>query len=67
MDGMGDILEFRPPVAYLKSITDQPIEALERLSRDCSERSESELKHRENDASSAHAFPVDIINRARES
>ena len=42
-DGKGDILEFRPATAYLKSITNQPVEALERLSREGSERRESEL------------------------
>ena len=42
-DGKGDILEFRPASAYLKSITNQPVEALERLSRECSERREAEL------------------------
>ena len=42
-DGQGDILEFRPHAAYLKSITNQPVEALERLSRQCRERRESDL------------------------
>jgi formylmethanofuran dehydrogenase subunit E len=42
-DGQGDILEFRPHASYLKSITGQPVEALERLSRACSQRGESEL------------------------
>jgi formylmethanofuran dehydrogenase subunit E len=42
-DGKGEILEFRPHAAYLKSITNQPVEALERLSRECSERPEPEL------------------------
>jgi formylmethanofuran dehydrogenase subunit E len=42
-DGQGDILEFRPVAAYLKSITNQPVEALERLSRECGERREAEL------------------------
>ena len=42
-DGKGDLLEFRPAAAYLKSIMNQPVEALERLSRECSERRESEL------------------------
>ena len=42
-DGKGDILEFRPHAAYLKSITNQPVEALERLSRQCSEQLESEI------------------------
>jgi formylmethanofuran dehydrogenase subunit E len=42
-DGKGDILEFRPAAAYLKSIMNQPVEALERLSRECRERAESEL------------------------
>ena len=42
-DGKGDILEFRPHAAYLKSIVNQPVEALERLSRECGERREGEL------------------------
>jgi formylmethanofuran dehydrogenase subunit E len=42
-DGRGEILEFRPAAAYLKSIINQPVEALERLSRECSERRENEL------------------------
>ena len=42
-DGKGDILEFRPAAAYLKSITNQPVEALERLSRECSQRAEEQL------------------------
>jgi formylmethanofuran dehydrogenase subunit E len=42
-DGKGDILEFRPHAAYLKSITNQPLAALERLSRECSSRREAEL------------------------
>jgi formylmethanofuran dehydrogenase subunit E len=42
-DGKGDLLEFRPHAAYLKSITNQPVEALERLSRECSEIREERL------------------------
>jgi formylmethanofuran dehydrogenase subunit E len=42
-DGKGDILEFRPLPAYLKSITNQPVEALERLSRECSTKAEAEI------------------------
>jgi formylmethanofuran dehydrogenase subunit E len=42
-DGKGDILEFRPHATYLKSITNQPVEALERLSRECSTTREGEL------------------------
>jgi formylmethanofuran dehydrogenase subunit E len=42
-DGKGDLLEFRPHAGYLKSITNQPVEALERLSRECSERGEHEM------------------------
>jgi hypothetical protein len=42
-DGKGDILEFRPLPAYLKSITNQPVGALERLSRECSTKAEAEL------------------------
>jgi formylmethanofuran dehydrogenase subunit E len=42
-DGKGDILEFRPLPAYLKSITNQRVEALEGLSRECSGRPEAEL------------------------
>jgi formylmethanofuran dehydrogenase subunit E len=42
-DGKGEILEFRPPAAYLQSITNQPVEKLEQLSRECSERQEGEL------------------------
>jgi len=42
-DGKGDTLEFRPQAAYLKSITNQPLAALERLSRECSQRREAEL------------------------
>jgi|WetSurMetagenome_2_1015567.scaffolds.fasta_scaffold200726_2 formylmethanofuran dehydrogenase subunit E len=42
-DGRGDVLEFRPPAAYFKSITGQPVEALERLSRECARMPEGEL------------------------
>jgi len=42
-DGKGCILEFRPHAAYLKSITNQPVEALEGLSRECGQRREAEL------------------------
>jgi formylmethanofuran dehydrogenase subunit E len=42
-DGKGDLLEFRPHAAYLKSITNQPVEALERLSRECSQMPEEHL------------------------
>ena len=42
-DGQGEILEFRPAAAYLKSITNQPVEALERLARECSETREEKL------------------------
>lgn len=42
-DGKGDILEFRPLPAYLKGITNQPVEALERLSRECSTKAEAEI------------------------
>jgi hypothetical protein len=42
-DGKGDILEFRPVATYLKSIMNQPVEVLERLSRECSTRPEAEL------------------------
>lgn len=42
-DGKGDILEFRPAAVYLKSIVNQPVEALERLSRECGEIPEAEL------------------------
>ncbi len=42
-DGKGDILEFRPLPAYVKSITNQPVEALERLSRECSTKAEAEI------------------------
>jgi formylmethanofuran dehydrogenase subunit E len=42
-DGRGGILEFRPHAAYLASITNQPVEALERLSRECSQKAEEAL------------------------
>jgi len=42
-DGKGDILEFRPATAYLKSIMNQPVEKLEGLSRQCSQKPEAEL------------------------
>lgn len=42
-DGKGDVLEFRPHPAYLKSIADQPVEKLELLSRRCSAMPEKEL------------------------
>ena len=42
-DGREDVLEFRPPAAYLKSITGQPVEALERLSRECARMPEGDL------------------------
>jgi hypothetical protein len=42
-DGKGDILEFRPLPAYLKSITNQPVERLEGLSRECAEHEDDRL------------------------
>jgi formylmethanofuran dehydrogenase subunit E len=42
-DGQGDILEFRPAAAYLMGIMNQPVEALERLSRECSQKGEADL------------------------
>jgi formylmethanofuran dehydrogenase subunit E len=42
-DLKGDVLEFRPPAAYLKSITDQPVESLEGLSQQCVRKPEREL------------------------
>lgn len=39
----GGVIEFRPLPAYLKSITNQPVEVLERLSRQCSEMEETSL------------------------
>lgn len=42
-DGRGDLLEFWPSPSYLKSILNQPVDALERLSRDCAQRPETEL------------------------
>ncbi len=42
-DGTGPILEFHPKPGYLKSILNQPLEALERLSRACAQQPESEL------------------------
>jgi formylmethanofuran dehydrogenase subunit E len=42
-DLKGDVLEFRPEVAYLKSIADQPVDKLEGLSRQCLEKPEREL------------------------
>jgi formylmethanofuran dehydrogenase subunit E len=42
-DGTGGIVEFWPVPAYLKSILNQPLEALERLSRDCAQRAEQDL------------------------
>lgn len=42
-DGKGDLLEFWPSASYLKGILNQPVEALERLSRDCAQRPEAEL------------------------
>jgi hypothetical protein len=37
------VLEFRPQAAYLKSITDQTVEKLEGLSRQCVKKPEAEL------------------------
>ncbi|MFO1500047.1 MAG: formylmethanofuran dehydrogenase subunit E family protein [Verrucomicrobiota bacterium] len=42
-DRAGGVLEFRPNPDYLKSITNQPVEALERLSRECSRIPEEKL------------------------
>ena len=42
-DRSGDLLEFRPDPAYLKSITGRAIEELERLSRECSRMPEANL------------------------
>lgn len=42
-DGTGAVLEFWPSAAYLKSILNQPLDALERLSRQCAQRPEQEL------------------------
>ena len=42
-DRKGDVLDFRPSAAYLKSITDQPLAQLEPLSQQCIHRPESEL------------------------
>lgn len=42
-DGRGEILEFRPHAAYLQSITDQPVEEIEQLSRDASRLPENGL------------------------
>jgi formylmethanofuran dehydrogenase subunit E len=42
-DLTGDVLEFRPQAAYLKAITDQPVEKLEELSRQCARKPEQEL------------------------
>jgi formylmethanofuran dehydrogenase subunit E len=42
-DLKGDVLEFRPGPSYLKSIADQSVEKLERLSRECVHKAEPEL------------------------
>lgn len=42
-DGHGPLLEFEPRAAYLRSIMNQPVEALERLSRQCAELPERRL------------------------
>lgn len=42
-DAKGEVLEFRPEAAYLKSITNQPGEKLEGLSRQCAQEPESAL------------------------
>jgi len=42
-DMKGDVLEFRPQAAYLKSITGQPVEKLEALSRECIKKPQEEL------------------------
>jgi len=42
-DQAGDVLEFRPQAAYLKSIVNQPVEKLEALSRQCSQMPEAQL------------------------
>ncbi|HYG34196.1 MAG TPA: formylmethanofuran dehydrogenase subunit E family protein [Clostridia bacterium] len=42
-DGTGDILEFRPQAAYLKSILNQPVEKLEKLREECSQLAEDKL------------------------
>lgn len=42
-DGKGELLEFRPSAEYLKSITNQPVEAIERLSRGSADKPEYEL------------------------
>jgi formylmethanofuran dehydrogenase subunit E len=42
-DQTGAVLEFRPNPDYLKAITNQPVEALERLSRECGRMPEEQL------------------------
>ena len=42
-DRKGGVLEFRPRVDYLKAITNQPVDRLERLSRECIAKPEQEL------------------------
>jgi hypothetical protein len=42
-DLTGDVIEFRPKPDYLKSITNQPVEKLEALSRSCIDQPEGEL------------------------
>jgi hypothetical protein len=42
-DLKGDVLEFRPQAAYLKSLTGQPVGKLEALSRECIKKPEDEL------------------------
>jgi hypothetical protein len=42
-DKVGGVVEFRPNPDYLKSITNQPVEELEKLSRECSGMPEEKL------------------------
>jgi hypothetical protein len=42
-DRVGGVLEFRPEAGYLKTIMNQPVENLERLSRECSGMPEEKL------------------------
>jgi hypothetical protein len=42
-DGRGSVLEYRPHAAYLQRITNQPVQALERLSRECGQTPADQL------------------------
>ena len=42
-DGTGSVLEFQPNPGYLKTITNQPVDKLERLSRECGQMPQEKI------------------------